>query len=477
MNVPDSDRAAAAPAPPPGCPAHAFTGEADLIRLYGSEYTEDSSGVIEALRATHGSMAPVLLTGDVPAWLVLGYRENLEVVRTPARFSRDPRGWRELKEGRVPADSPLLPLIGWRPDCVSADGEEHRRLRDAVNDSLARFDRRGIRRHVTRFSNQLIDGFSADGRADLVGQFAEQLPMIVLAELLGMPEEYGPRLVSAAQELVKGSAKAVKGNEYIRETLRQLVARRHAEPASDLTSWLIEHPAELTDEEVLNHLWLVLIAANENTTVLMGNTLRMVLSDDRFRASLNGIRMTLADAVEHVLWNEPPTMVLPARWATNDMEFAGHRIEKGDMLLLGLAAGNVDPQIRPNLAAPMYGNRSHLAFSGGPHECPGQDIGRAITDTAIDALLMRLPDLQLGVPDEELTWRASTFTRRLVELPVLFSPRKPEPEPEAEAPGGRVESTGGPPPATAAQTEPAGPAPATARPSRWRSLTRWFRRR
>ncbi|MFD0494111.1 cytochrome P450 family protein [Streptomyces rhizosphaericus] len=138
--------------------------------------------------------------------------------------------------------------------------------------------------------------------------------------------------------------------------------------------------------------------------------------------------MTLPDAIEHVLWNEPPLTVVPGRWATGDTELGGQRIKAGDMLLLGLAAGNVDPAIRPDIAAPMYGNRSHLAFSGGPHECPGQDIGRAITDTAIDTLLLRLPDLRLAVDETELTWLSSWISRHLVELPVEFMPRRPEPD-------------------------------------------------
>ena len=74
----------------------------------------------------------------------------------------------------------------------------------------------------------------------------------------------------------------------------------------------------------------------------------------------------------------------------------------------------------------MQGNRSHLAFSGGPHECPGQDIGRAIADVGVDALLMRLPDLQLDCAEDELRWTASISSRHLVELPVTFAPKDPQ---------------------------------------------------
>ena len=148
----------------------------------------------------------------------------------------------------------------------------------------------------------------------------------------------------------------------------------------------------------------------------------MVLTDRRFRATLAGGHMTLPDALEQVLWDEPPMTTMIGRWATGDAQLAADStIKAGDMLLLGLAAGNVDPQIRPDLSTPMHGNRSHLAFSGGPHECPGQDLGRAIADTGIDTLLTRLPDLQLGVSEERLKWDTALMSRRLVALPVEFT--------------------------------------------------------
>ncbi|MFH8369413.1 cytochrome P450 [Streptomyces sp. NPDC018031] len=463
--------------PPPGCPAHQGAGTGGATRIFGPGYEADPMRVFEELRAEHGAVAPVLLTGDLPGWLVLGYREILEVARTPTRFSHDSRHWNQLREGKVPADNPLLPVIGWRPDRMTADGAEHRRLRDAVTESMDRFDRRGVRRHVTRFTHRLVDEFAAEGSADLLSRFSQQLPMIVLTRLLGMPEAYGPRLVQAATELVKASDQAIAANEYIKEQLSRLVERKHHSPGDDLASWLIEHPAGLSDEEILNLLWLVLLAANENTTSLIASTLRMVLTDPRFRASLAGGQMTLPDAVEQVLWDDPPTIVIPARWATADTELAGRPIKAGDMLLLGVAAGNIDPAIRPDLNAPMHGNRSHLSFSGGPHECPGREVARAIADTAIDTLLLRLPDLRLAVPETDLTWRATTWTRHLVALPVRFEPRPPLgenlPDPDAPAAARRPLPEPLPAPPATAPAPPAGrPGP---RRSWWSALKGWFR--
>ncbi|WP_195911359.1 cytochrome P450 [Streptomyces kaniharaensis] len=462
--------------PPPGCPAHGLDpgllGPGGVRRLYGPEAESDPWALYEKLRAEHGEVAPVLLHGDVPAWLVLGHSANLTAMRTPSRFSRDSRRWTAFQDGRVGADSPLLPVVAWQPMCVFTDGEEHRRLRGAVNDGLNRFDRRGIRRHVTRFVDQMVQEYGPTGRAELVTQFAEHLPMLVMTQLLGMPDEYGPRLVEAARDLMKGTETAIASNDYVVATLRRTIERKRAAPGDDLVSSLMQHPAGLTDDEVLAHLRLVLLAANETTVNLIADTLKMVLTDPRFRAHLSGGHMTLPDALDQVLWDSPPLIIVAGRWATGDTELGGQQIKAGDLLLLGLAAGNYDPTVRPDPTAPLFGNRSHLSFGSGPHECPGQDIGRAIAETSIDHLLTRLPDLRLAVEEGELTWTSAWLSRHLVRLPVEFTPRTLDDEP-----AGEDEPTASVPP-VADPAPPAPPAAAVPRPRRswWSLLTARFRR-
>lgn len=405
--------------PPPQCPMH------QLVNLFDPEAVADPMAVYERLRAEHGPVAPVLVADDLPAWLVLGYRENLEVARTSTRFTRDSRVWNLIREGRVPPDSPLRPMTDWKPVVRFAEGDEHRKLRWAINDSLARLNRRGVRRHVTRFSDGLIDGFCAAGQADLVTHFCQHLPMLVLTRLIGMPDHVGPSLVAATQELTTGAKTAVASNEYIVTQLRQVVADKRANPGNDLASWLLSHPAELTDTEVIQNLRVILVIGNETTVSLLASTVRMVLTDPRFRASLVGGHMTLPDAVEQILWDEPPFRTLVGRWAIADTEVGGQKIKAGDLMLMGLAAGNADPAIRPDLSAPLFGNRSHLSFGGGSHECPGQDISRAIVETGVDTLLARLPDLSLAVPENELRWQSAWVTRILATLPVAFTPKRP----------------------------------------------------
>lgn len=416
--------------PPPGCPAHGAgpsgIGPGGLRRLYGPEHANDPMGLYEKLRAEYGPVAPVLMNDDAPAWLVLGHSENLHMTRTPSQFSRDARRWRRVSDGTVAPDNPLAPIFTWQPICVFADGAEHERQRGAVTDSIARIDHRGVRRAINRCSNRLVNDFCQDGRADLVSQFAEHLPMMVMCHILGMADEYNERLVQAARDMIKGTETAIASNAYVMEVLTRLVVRRRAEPQEDFASWVVHHDAGFTDDEAAQHLRLVLIAAYETTANLISNVLRMVLTDPRFRAQLSGGHMTLPEAVEQTLWDEPPFTTILGRWAVGDVEFGGQQIKAGDALIVGIAAANVDPVVRPDLGANMQGNRSHLAFSGGPHECPGQDIGRAIADTGIDALLMRLPDLELSVEEHELRWNSALMSRHLQELPVEFGARPPQ---------------------------------------------------
>ncbi|MEI5007847.1 hypothetical protein RB196_11315 [Streptomyces sp. PmtA] len=116
--------------------------------------------------------------------------------------------------------------------------------------------------------------------------------------------------------------------------------------------------------------------------------------------------------------------MVPTRWAVGDTVLGGKEIRAGDMVMLGLAAGNVDPAMRPDLDAPVHGNRSHLSFGAGAHECPGQDIGRAIADTGIDLLLSRLPDMMLTIDASELQVVGNWMSRRLISLPVGFTPHR-----------------------------------------------------
>ncbi|WP_336110914.1 cytochrome P450 [Streptomyces sp. PTD9-10] len=476
--------------PPPGCPAHGL-GPGGVHRLYGPD-AADLDDLYERLREEHGTVAPVLLHEDVPMWVVLGHSENLHLVRSPSQYARDSRIWTPLQEGMVKPDHPLMPHIAWQPICSHAEGDEHQRLRGAVTGAMSTIDHRSMRRHIGRYTQELVNDFCERGRADLVSQFAEHLPMAVMCEILGMPEEYNDRMVQAARDALKGTETAIESHAYVMDALSRLTTRRRARPDDDFTSHLITHPAGLTDDEVREHLRLVLFAAYEATANLLANALRMVLTEPGFRAQLNGGQMTVPEAIEQSLWDEPPFSTVLGYFAKQDTELGGQRIRKGDGLLFAPAPGNVDPRVRPDLSANMQGNRSHLAFGGGPHECPGQDIGRAIADVGVDALLTRLSDIQLDCAEEDLRWRSSIASRHLVALPVRFEPKPQQdaglPPSPSHIPTQRATWQVGsvrPEPAPVPEPAPAIPRPAhepapvaPAQPRRqsvWQRMLRWWR--
>ncbi|MFI6350671.1 cytochrome P450 [Streptomyces sp. NPDC050560] len=428
------------PYPPQGPAAghDPFAAPHGVTPLYGDGFDGDAMPLLyERLRAEHGPVAPVLLAPGLGAWLVLGHRELLRLTRDEVDFSHDPRRWRLLREGRVPADSPILPMVGWRPALLFVDGREHRRMRAPVAAALAAVDGHELRRDVQSDAEDLIAAFSGRGEADLVRDYARKLPMRVITRLLGLDADTGRELVTAIAGLARGDADSARASARADEIMLALVREKRRAPGGDVTSALLAHPAALDDTETVATLVTMFVASNQTTLNWIATTLRIILCDPAFRSSLTGGRLSVDDALDLVLWRFPPTQNFPARYATRDLRLGRQDVREGDMLVLGLAAANADPAVLPADGGPVVGNRSHLAFSAGPHSCPAQDPARLITRAAVDTLRHRLPDLELAVPESELSWIKSPWSKGLAALPVRFSaPRPPgaETAPPASVP-------------------------------------------
>ncbi|MYU16841.1 cytochrome P450, partial [Streptomyces sp. SID8361] len=128
--------------------------------------------------------------------------------------------------------------------------------------------------------------------------------------------------------------------------------------------------------------------------------------------------------MNEVLWADSPLQNVIGRFATRDTTLGGQRIRAGDLLVLGLAAANADPLLWPDTGAGYAGNNAYVSFTGGDYGCPAgaPDLGKIISETAIEVLLDRVPDLELAVEPDELQWMDSLWYRCLVSLPVTFTP-------------------------------------------------------
>ncbi|GGV78619.1 cytochrome P450 [Streptomyces griseoloalbus] len=407
-------------APPPGCPAHA-----GAVRLGGLQYQQTPSQLYRAMRREHGPVAPVLLDGDIPAWLVLGYSEVTYVTSHDELFARDSRRWNQWEH--IPQDWPLLPFVGYQPSVLFTEGDEHRRRAGVITEALEGVDQFELARDCELISDDLIARFAGSGQAELMADYAHALPMRAVVQMCGMPTsgEDTSRLVDD----LRISLDAGEGDDpvaaygRVAERLRQLVKDKRADPGPDVTSRMLTHPAGLTDEEIVQDLISVIAAAQQPTANWICNTLRLLLTDERFAVNVSGGRLSVGEALNEVLWLDTPTQNFIGRWAVRDVQLGGRQIRAGDCLVLGLAAANTDPQIWPEAHVGAE-NAAHLSFSNGEHRCPypAPLLADVMARTAVETLLERLPDLVLAADPEELTWRPSIWMRGLSALPVRFTP-------------------------------------------------------
>ncbi|MFF8596899.1 cytochrome P450 [Streptomyces sp. NPDC015220] len=395
----------------------------DAVPLSGPRFQTEPADLYREMRREHGAVTPVLLDGDVPAWLVLGYRELHQVTGDPVLFSRDSDLWNQWEN--IPDDWPLLPMIGRKqPSILYTVGERHRERAAMLSGALEAVEASELRRHSERFADELIDAVCAEGRADLIADYAMLLPVRVLARLYGFADEEGPALVTALNDMIDGRERAIAGQTHLAVSMAQLLADRGARPADDVASRMLADPSGFSDEEIAQDLMVMMAAGHQPTADWIGNSLRLMLTDERFAASLFGGRNSVADAMNEVLWEDTPSQNIAGRWASRDTQLGGRRIRAGDLVLLGLQGANSDPQVRTHGSALTGGNNAHFSFGHGEHRCPfpAQEIAEVIARTGIEVVLDRLPDIDLEVPAASLTRRPSPWLRGLTALPVRFTP-------------------------------------------------------
>ncbi len=391
------------------------------VPLYGPKYQQNPAKVYEEMRHEYGPVAPILLEGDVPAWLVIGYRELHYVTNNPDLFARDSRRWNAWD--RVPPDWPLLTHIAYQPSVIFAEGAEHQRRSAAISDVLAEVDQFALRSHVEKVADGLIDVFAGSAEGDLMAQYADLLPLPIVATMIGLDEVETTDMVRDITIAFTSSDDANEAFARITERMRRLVGRKRKTPGTDVASMLIAHPAALTEEELIADLLIVLIAGQLPAAYWIGNTLRLMLTDDRFGMTLAGGRRSVSQALNEVLWEDTPTQNFAGRYAVQDTQVAGKHIRKGDLLVLGLAAANNDPLVRPGAHGAETGNQAYMSFSHGHYRCPypAQEIAEVIAGSAVEVLLDRLPDVRLAVAADALVWRPSMLMRGVSALPVTFS--------------------------------------------------------
>ncbi|MBO0852620.1 MAG: cytochrome P450 [Nocardia sp.] len=410
------------PVPPPS-PADIST---DRFAMYTDEFVADPHAAYEQMRRSHPALVPVDLAPGVPATLVIDYSVAVRVLNDPDHFPADPRTWQKT----IPQDSPVRPMMEWFPAARFNTGATHARYREPSVAAIDNIDINGVPAVVEKSAVPLINAFCEHGSADLVMQYAFPLVLEVLNRMCGCPTEIGTRVaVGMAARFDSDAVKAKQGMEMVKEALMELIALKRDQHGDDVTSRLAHHPNHLSDMEVFAQLMSFYGAGFEAQRNLITNALTLILTDERFHfGDVLGRNLSTSDALDEILFNDPPMANFCTTYPRQPTMIDGVWLPADQPIVISLAACNNDPKIRGE-ATSSIGNRSHLAWSSGPHTCPAKSVAYVTVQNAIDQLFDALPDIRLAVAPNQLQWRPGPFHRALVSMPVTFPKSPPLPLP------------------------------------------------
>ncbi|MFI2361577.1 cytochrome P450 [Promicromonospora sp. NPDC019610] len=355
------------------------------------------------LRAT-GPVARVTLPGGVEAWTVTDVALLRPMLVDP-RISKDShQHWTALAAGEI---TPQWPLYTWvtSKSMFNSYGDEHRRLRRSVARAFTARRTREMRPAVEAAAASALDRLAAAGAdgavVDLRELFAYPIPIEVICDLIGVPPEVRGDMRRCADVLMDTSTTATEAlatQIELGKLIANLVQAKRETPGEDLTSTVA---AALTDEEAVSTVRLMLIAGHETTVNLLASATRLLLTHPRVLAAARAGEVSWSAVVDETLRVAPPVVYIPLRFAVEDLELGGVQIRKGDPIIAAFGAPGRDPAVHrePTVFDPARADRTHLAFGGGAHHCPGEPLARLEAEVALPALFERFPDLRLVEPD------------------------------------------------------------------------------
>ncbi|OBH48180.1 cytochrome P450 [Mycobacterium mantenii] len=377
-------------------------------------------GRVAYLTADH-ALAHELLRSDDFRVLVFG--SNL-----PA-----PLRWLE----RRTRDDLLHPLRA--PSLLAVEPPDHTRYRKTVSAVFTPRAVAALRDRVEQTAVELLDRLAGEsGVVDIVGRYCSQLPVSIISDILGVPESERRRVLEFGELAAPSLDIGLPWRQYrsvqdgiagFSSWLGEHLQRLRLDPSDNLMSQIIQTAESGSAETYLNEkelqaiAGLVLAAGFETTVNLLGNGIRMLLDAPRHLDTLRRRPELWPNAVEEILRLESPVQ-LTARLALNDVELAGRRVQRGDLVLVYLAAANRDPAVfgdphRFDIERENAGR--HLAFSGGRHFCLGAALARAEGEVGLRTFFDRFPEVRAAGAGSR---RETRVLRGWSSLPVTLGPAR-----------------------------------------------------
>ncbi len=324
----------------------------------------------------------VIFLEAVGLWGAFGYDQVKTVLSDHARFSSGQGGGFSL---------------------ITTDPPRHTQLRSLVSKAFTPKAVAALEPRIERIANELLDQVASAGRMDLIQDFAYPLPVIVIAELLGIPAEdreqfkrWSDRVVASADVVIGGGAQG-SGTAYMEMSayFRNIIQRRKSEPLDgDLISALIhaeEENIHLSEQDILGFCILLLVAGNETTTNLIGNAVLTLLEHPEAYQELMDAPDLLPSAIEEVLRYRSPVQAM-FRTTTQETELGGQRIPAGKRVIAFIGSANRDEDKFVDAQRfDIHRNPNpHIAFGHGVHFCLGAPLARLEAKIALSAVLSRL---------------------------------------------------------------------------------------
>lgn len=367
-------------------------------------------------------------------WLATRYRVADGILRDP-RFGKDYLSGVARRYGKERARAPIFTLVN--RFMLLMNPPEHTRLRGLVSKAFSVKQAGELRRLAQQSADHLLATFHDEGRADLVTAFAYPLPVAVICALMGISLEDALAFQRQSQALVKVFELAPLPDADLQaaETaardfdgyFRILLEARRSRPGDDLVSLLLkaeEGEDRLSEDEIIANIMMLFMAGHETTANMIGNALLALFRHPEQLALLHSDWSLLPQAVNEALRYDSSVHVA-ARVALRDIDIDGVAVAKGDTVYINLGAANRDPDVfadpdrfqidRPDSSA------KPLSFGGGAHYCLGARLARIELETALAALLQKLPGLRLESLDSPV-WRPTNTVRGVESLWAAWTP-------------------------------------------------------
>lgn len=399
----------------------------DPFDLFSPEALANPFPVYERMRrdapvfkGTH----PLLLA---PTWLISRYNDVVAVLRDTETFSSNPRKLTpEQLQSFAPFFATQLRVI--QDNMLGVDPPDHSRLRSLAAKAFTPRRIENLRPLVVEIVRGLLDRAAERGGMDIVADFSYPIQSTVIAELLGLPMEDRTQF----QELIDTMATPPTPEnrqrmdriiDFFVDYFQELFRKRRIEPQNDLISALAlaeEAGDRLSSQELLNTVFLLLVAGHETTFNLLNNSVLALLQHPEQLAKLRANPALIGSATEEMLRYTGPLVTAGPRFALRDIELRGQPISAGDMVATMHMSANFDPEQfdRPEVFDITRSPNRHVAFGSGIHFCIGAPLARLDVSVAIPMLIERFPHLRLAVDPDQIERHPLANIRSLVHLPV-----------------------------------------------------------